>query len=78
MMRIIQVICLAIALSLSSGRLAAAPTRICVPIAAYEWDWEGFKRYWMRHLGQTTGVVGIVTMVVGVGVLIILSARKKT
>ena len=78
MMRLLQITCLAIALSVSSGRLAAEPPRPNVVLASYEWDWEGFKRYWGKHLGQTTGVVGIVTMVVGAGVLIILSARKKT
>lgn len=78
MMRLLQSFCLVIALSLSSGRLAAEPPRTNITIANYDWDWDGFKRYWSKHLGQTTGVVGIVVMVVGVGVLIIMSARKRT
>ena len=78
MMRLLQSICLVIALSVGTGRLAAEPPRASVPIANYDWDWDGFKRYWSNHLGRTSGVVGIVTMVVGAGVLIIMSARKKT
>jgi hypothetical protein len=78
MVRFLQVICLAFALSVGSGRLAAEPPHARITVASYEWDWDGFKRYWSNHLGRTTGVVGIVVMVVGVGVLIILSARKRT
>jgi len=44
------------------------------PIAL--WDWDEFKKYWKKQLGRTTGVLGIVTLVMGVGVLIIVSTGK--
>jgi hypothetical protein len=74
-----------VAAHLSAGPCAAVPPRATilptasVPLAMeWDWDWDGFKRYWRKQLGKTTGVVGSVALVVGIGVLIVMSARKKT
>jgi hypothetical protein len=62
--------------------LAVAPPAAAAPPAVlaadWDWDWDAFKKYWRRQLGKTAGIAGVVTCVVGVGALIIMSARKKT
>jgi hypothetical protein len=69
------------ALAIGPGRAPAAATGITFQpaplVADYEWDWDGFKRFWKRQLGQSTGVVGIVLIVVGGGVLMVMSTRRK-
>jgi hypothetical protein len=54
-----------------------AASCISSPLASYDWDWEGFKHYWRGQFGKTSGVVGIVVCVVGVGVLFVMSARRR-
>lgn len=74
---------LVLAISLAGPASASSPppcaTISCAgPIAQWDWDWYGFKKYWAKQLGKTTGVFGVVALVVGAGALIIMSAKKKT
>lgn len=45
---------------------------------SWDWDWDEFRKFWSKQLGKTTGIVGTVTLVVVVGMLIVMSAKKKT
>ena len=50
-----------------------------MPLAdTWDCDWDGFRKFWRSQFGKTTGVVGSAGIVVGIGVLIIMSAKKKT
>ncbi len=52
---------------------------IHAPLAMnWDCDWDGFNKFWRTQLGKTTGVVGTAAMFVGIGALIICSAKKKT
>ena len=55
-----------------------APTMAAVTDLNAEWDWDSCKKFWKQQLGKTTGVTGVVMLVVGLGVLIVMSSRKKT
>jgi hypothetical protein len=58
---------------------AAAATPISVPLAdTWDCDWDGFCKFWRNQLGKTTGVVGVSGVIVGIGALIVCSAKKKT
>jgi hypothetical protein len=49
------------------------------PVAmSWNWDWDECRKFWSKQLGKTTGVVGTVSVVVVIGVLIVMSAKKKT
>ncbi len=76
---------LVLLLGLGGGpsRAADAPTagpRMTPALLAmsWDWDWDEFKKFWTKQLGKTTGILGTVSLVVGVGVLIVMSAKKKT
>jgi hypothetical protein len=57
----------------------AGHSSITMPLAdTWDWDWDGFRKFWRGQFGKTTGVVGATGVVVGIGVLIICSAKKKT
>jgi hypothetical protein len=50
-----------------------------MPLAdTWDWDWDEFRKFWRKQFGKTWGVVGAVSLVVAVGALIVMSARKKT
>lgn len=50
-----------------------------VPIAdMWDWDWDECRKFWSKQFGKTTGVLGTVSLVVLLGVLIVMSAKKKT
>jgi len=72
---------LALALSWSAvSSCAAAPADMAVtPLAmSWNWDWDECRKFWSKQLGKTTGVVGTVSLVVVIGALIVMSAKKKT
>jgi hypothetical protein len=81
-MTIIRVIVVVIGLGIfapAPAQAANVPAGIHVPLAMnWDCDWDGFNKFWRTQLGKTTGVVGTVAMFVGVGALIICSAKKKT
>ncbi|MFL5328316.1 MAG: hypothetical protein ACJ8C4_05335 [Gemmataceae bacterium] len=61
----------------ASTTASFAAACISSPLASYEWSWDGFKHYWRGQFGKTSGVVGLVVGVVGVGVLFVMSARRR-
>lgn len=71
----------AIVLTLALAAPAAAaivPAPAAVILAdTWDWEWDGFRRFWRSQMGKTTGVAGAAGIVVGIGVLIICSAKKK-
>ncbi len=81
-MTIISIIVVAFGLTLiasTPARAASDAISIHPPLAMnWDCDWEGFSKFWRTQLGKTTGVVGTVATIVGVGALIICSAKKKT
>ena len=71
-----MLIALAIAALPSAAIAASLPS---LPLAdTWDGDWDGFRKFWRSQLGKTTGVVGVTGVVVGIAVLIICSAKKKT
>lgn len=54
-------------------------TAVAVPFGelSWNWDWDGFRKFWRSQLGKTTGITGTVALVVLVGVLIVMSAKKS-
>lgn len=56
-----------------SQPMAVAPLAM-----SWEWDWDECKKFWGKQLGKTTGILGTVSLVVAIGVLIVMSAKKKT
>ncbi len=81
-MTIIRLIVVVIGLVLfvaAPAQAANDTSGIHAPLAMnWDCDWEGFSKFWRTQLGKTTGVVGTVATIVGVGALIICSAKKKT
>src|SRR4249920_678594 len=70
---------LLLACAVAAPASAAAPVSISMPLAdTWDWDWDGFRKFWRSQMGKSTGVVGSVGIVVGIGVIIICSAKKKT
>jgi hypothetical protein len=45
-------------------------------VLAEDWSWHEFVKFWQRHLGSMSGVVGAVTLVAAVAALIILSKNR--
>jgi len=75
----LRVVIVAVLLALAVAPPAVASVAPAPAVLAdWDWDWDAFKKYWRRQLGKTAGIAGVVTCVVGVGALIIMSARKKT
>ena len=74
------VVVVGLALSVSAPASAAIDTPgIHAPFAiTWNCDWDGFTKFWRTQLGKTTGVVGTASLFVGIGVLIVCSAKKKT
>ncbi len=57
---------------------SSAPTFAAAPLLAeYEWDWDGFRRYWKRQMQKSSGVAGIVILVVGAGLVVVMSTKRK-
>lgn len=63
----------------SEARIVPPRPMVTAPLAMdWDWDWGGFKSFWRKQLSKTTGAVGVVGLIVGIGALIIMSAKKKT
>lgn len=71
-------VCLVLWSSVASPVFAESATAPLIVADTWDWDWEGFRKFWRNQFGKTTGVVGAAGVVVGIGVLIICSAKKKT
>lgn len=69
---------LLLALAVAQPVVAAAPPPAALLASEWDWDWDACRKFWRRQMGKTAGVAGIVTCFVVVGVLIVMSARKKT
>lgn len=71
---------LVLGLALAAPARAEVPPPVSAVLAVRPlalWDWDEFKKYWKKQLGRTTGVVGVATVVMGIGVLIICTSSKS-
>ena len=81
MMRVAMLTVLIFVLIIAPPAAAKFPDPCVSTVSFYmdwNWDWDGFKKFWNHQLGKTTGVIGTVMLVVGVGMLIIMSAKHKS
>ncbi|MBX7104057.1 MAG: hypothetical protein K1X57_08240 [Gemmataceae bacterium] len=81
MIRILAAIVLLSFLAAPARAVSPPPraTMVCIgDLPSFDWDWDSFRKYWRNQFGKTTGAFGIVAVVVGIGIVIVMSAKKKT
>lgn len=70
------------ALTTTPAAVRAAPSATVRPtvsvsvLAADDWSWDAFGKFWKKQCGKTSGVIGVVVLVAIGAVLIILSKGR--